>query len=542
MPAQFWARIRAHSVLPAACAALTLAVLAPVLRPGFVLVYDMVFAPRQSVLPASVGLGPALPRSAPADAVVALLTHLVPGDLLQKGILVGTLFAAALGAGRLVPTESTPVRVVAASVYAWNAYVAERLFIGHWPLLLGYACLPWVAAAGLALRRGEPRAWTRLVLTSVPAVLNPTAGLLAAGAGIAAAGRRRAPVAVAVAVVLNAPWWVPSLLHPGGSGADPLGATLFRVRGEGGSPAVLTLLGMGGIWNADVVPTSRTSPLVGFIGVLCVLGAVAGLRPLARRWGSAATASLAGLAVCGLALALAGTVLPATAMRWIGFGLLRDGQKWVAWWALLVALGVALAVERLSRKAVAVAVLPVALLPDLAWGGAGRLEPVRYPHDWTVVRETLSRERHPGDVLVLPLSTYRRFAWNDHRTQLDPAPRALPRTSVTDDALPVDGVVVRGEDARVDQLKSALAAAEPLGPLGIGWVLVEHGTPGPTADTRGLSLVYSGEWLSLYQVPGPVVKATNGPPVAPVLAAIGLALTLIAGALGFRLLSRRAEQ
>jgi hypothetical protein len=541
MPAQFWARIRAHGALPAACAALTLAVLGPVLRPGFVLVYDMVFAPRQSVLPASVGLGPALPRSAPADAVVAVLTHVVPGDLLQKGILVGTLFAAALGAGRLVPTASTPVRLVAASVYAWNAYVAERLFIGHWPLLLGYASLPWAAAAGLALRRGEPRAWARLVLTSVPAVLNPTGGLLAAGAGIAAAGRRRAPVAVAVAVVLNAPWWVPSLLHPGSSGADPLGAALFRVRGEGGSPAPLSLLGLGGIWNADVVPTSRTSPLVGFIGVLFALAAVAGLRPLARRWGVAATASLAGLAVGGLVLALAGTVLPATAMRWVGFGLLRDGQKWVAWWALLVALGAGLAVERLSRKAVVAAVLPVALLPDLAWGGAGRLEPVEYPHDWTVVRETLSRDRHPGDVLVLPLSTYRRFSWNDDRTQLDPAPRALPRTTVTDDTLPVDGVVVRGEDARVDEVKSALAAAQPLGPLGIGWVLVEHGTPGPAVDTRGLSLVYVGRWLSLYEVPNPA-KVDNGPPAAPVFAAIAFALTVIAVALGFRLSPRRAKE
>jgi hypothetical protein len=329
-------------------------------------------------------------------------------------------------------------------------------------------------------------------------------------------------------------------LHPGGSGADPLGATLFRVRGEGGSPAVLTLLGLGGIWNADVVPTSRTSPLVGFIGVLCVLGAVAGLRPLARRWGSAATASLAGLAVGGLALALAGTVLPATAMRWIGFGLLRDGQKWVAWWALLVALGAALAVERLSRKAIAAAVLPVALLPDLAWGGAGRLEPVQYPRDWTVVRQTLSRDGHPGDVLVLPLSTYRRFGWNDNRTQLDPAPRALPRTSVTDDRLPVDGVVVRGEDPRVDRVRSALTAAEPLGPLGIGWVLVEHGTPGPRFDTSKLSLVYSGQWLSLYKVANPA-EVANGPPVAAVLAAIGLALTLIAVALGFRLSRRRAE-
>jgi hypothetical protein len=90
-------------------------------------------------------------------------------------------------------------------------------------------------------------------------------------------------------------------------------------------------------------------------------------------------------------------------------------------------------------------------------------------------------------------------------------------------------------------VKSALAAAQPLGPLGIGWVLVEHGTPGPAVDTRGLSLVYVGRWLSLYEVPNPA-KVDNGPPAAPVFAAIAFALTVIAVALGFRLSPRRARE
>ena len=35
-------------------------------------------------------------------------------------------------------------RLAAGVCYAWNPFVAERLLIGQWALLLGYAGLPWV--------------------------------------------------------------------------------------------------------------------------------------------------------------------------------------------------------------------------------------------------------------------------------------------------------------------------------------------------------------------------------------------------------------
>ena len=40
-----------------------------------------------------------------------------------------------------------PGQFVAATVAIWNPYVAERLLQGHWSLLVGYGCLPWVAYA-----------------------------------------------------------------------------------------------------------------------------------------------------------------------------------------------------------------------------------------------------------------------------------------------------------------------------------------------------------------------------------------------------------
>src|SRR5882672_1043658 len=108
--------------LAAVSVALAIAVLAPLLGRGFVLSYDMVFASRQSLLPDGLGLGSALPRSVPADAVIALATHVIPGDLVQKLVLFLALAGGALGAGRLVPSDSLATKVIASIAYGWTAY------------------------------------------------------------------------------------------------------------------------------------------------------------------------------------------------------------------------------------------------------------------------------------------------------------------------------------------------------------------------------------------------------------------------------------
>ena len=575
------------AAVAAVAVALTAAVLAPVLlHRGFVLVYDMVFVPRQPLLPASIGLGPALPRAVPADAVIALISTVLPGDVLQKLVLVGSLLAAAVGAARLVPTDRAVIRVIAAVGYTWNAYVAERLFIGHWPVLLAYGALPWIFGAGLAVRRGEPRSWPRLVLWMVPAVLGPTGGLLATGAAVAAVGRRHAAPALGVALLLNAPWWLPSMLRPSSAVSDPAAVAAFAARGENWGGAVLSVLGLGGIWNAEVVPPSRGSPIVPVVTVLVAALALYGMRVLARDprghpaprgsrgdpaaqgprghpaprgWGAAPARALLLLGALGLLIAVAGSVPPLDdGLRWAvanvpGAGLLRDGQRWAAWWALPLAIGAALGAEELAgrlpdalgRGAVLVGavLLPFAVLPDLAWGGLGRLNAVRYPSDWPAAAAVISAEPEPGDVLVLPFMTYRSFAWNDHRTQLDPAPRLVPASTVTDDALPVGESVVGGEDPRVAAVRRALADGTPLDALGVRWVLVEHGTPGALpAQLSGLTPRYDGEWVSVYRLDptAPAVPAaTSAAPAPPVLIADGLALVLAGGALLWLLLPGR---
>jgi hypothetical protein len=125
----------------------------------------------------------------------------------------------------------------------------------------------------------------------------------------------------------------------------------------------------------------------------------------------------------------------------------------------------------------------------------------------------VAEDEHNGDVLVLPFGAYRAFDWNDDRPQLDPAPRWLGRPTITDDDLVVDGEAVEGEDLRAREVARVSDDPAALAALGVGWVLVERGTPGrdvPAAVTR-LPLVVDGADLDLYRVPG----ARRGPQPSP---------------------------
>ena len=131
---------------------LPLVLLGPALGRGYVLSYDMVWVPDLALRSDFLGLGTSLPRAVPSDAVVAVLDELLPGMLLQKLVLYGALVLAGAGAARLVEGLSLPARLAAVSVAVWNPFVVERLWIGHWPLLLGYAVVPWMVLAGRRIR------------------------------------------------------------------------------------------------------------------------------------------------------------------------------------------------------------------------------------------------------------------------------------------------------------------------------------------------------------------------------------------------------
>jgi hypothetical protein len=532
-------------------AAVALLVTGPALGSGFVLLRDMVFVPRQDLDLDALGLTGGLPRAVPVDVVMALLTAVVPGDLVQKAVLLALVFAAALGAARLVPPDADGRRGLAAAVaglvYGWSPYLAERLLIGQWTLLVAWAALPWIARSALRVRDRAPRAVPVLVLTCVPAALCPTGLMLAAGVVVAVCGPRRAVVPSAALLGMALPWLVAGALAPSGGASDPAGVAAFAARAENWGGTVVAVLGTGGIWNAGAVPLSRGSALVPLLTLLVLALAIVGWI---GRHASRGGRGLVLLGVLGVVLACAGVVpglhaVLETAVRTVpGGGILRDGQKWAAWWALPLAVGAGLGARRLTGAvrarglgvlavplAGAALLLPLLAVPDLAWGVGGRLQPVDYPADWQHVRDVLAEDGGPGDVLVLPLGAYRAFTWNDGRPQLDPAPRWLTRPTVVDDDLVVGVRTVAGEDPRAADVARVAGDPAALARLGIGWVLVEHGTPGRPvpASITAMRPAYAGEDLDLYRLPGAVAGPlpSLGRVTAVVLAhacALGIAL------------------
>ncbi len=152
-----------------------------------------------------------------------------------------------------------------------------------------------------------------------------------------------------------------------------------------------------------------------------------------------------------------------------GGGLLRDGQKVLAWWVLLTACAAGVAAARLAAQGartaalvVLLALAPPALLPAAAWGAGGRLAAVEVPAEYDALAHEVARAPE-GVVASLPWGQYRAYAWNDGRVGLDLLPRLLDRRVLVDDSLRVrDDLVVPGEDPEAAAVTAALRDRVPV--------------------------------------------------------------------------------
>lgn len=480
---------------------LAVLVLGPLLfAEGFVLVGDMVFVPDQPWKDAWTGGDGGVPRAVPSDAWVSLLDSVVPGALLQRTVLVGIFVGAALGTSRLLRDFAVVPRTAGVVLFVWNPYVLERLAIGHWALLCGYAALPWVASAVLDLRRGGGvRSWSLLVAAlAVAGWASPTGGVLAVVVALVLCwpSWRRAGATLGVGLGINLPWILPAFLNGADQlPPDPFGVAAFAAFDDTGLGVWGSLLTFGGIWKESVVPDSRGEWAFVLASALVVAAAVAGLW-VRRRDPVLPQGPAVGLALGSLLLAGFGAFeFSRPAAEWVvehvpGGGLVRDGQKWVAPWVLVASVGFAAFVEfvlGLQRKvggharvwAVSLVLLPVLAVPSLAWGLQGFLSAEPYPEDWHELRAEMVELGVADDLVVaLPFATYRRFDWKA-RTVLDPAPRFFPGRFVTEDALSVPDGVVGGESALAARIRAATTPeemAEVLSDGGVRWALVHRST------------------------------------------------------------------
>ncbi len=543
---------------PALGLCLGLLALGPGLHRGFLLSYDMVFVPREPLSSALPGLAP--PRAVPSDLVVAIVSRLIPADITQKLLLLSVFVLACAGMAALLDQEPLPARLAAGVFYAWNPYVGERLIIGQWALLLGYAGLPWVLRAVLA---GRP---ARLCLAVLPAVIGgftalTVTALLAIPVALLTRSARTVWLTAAVLAVGSLPWLIPSLLHP--VYADPAGIAAFAARADTPFGTIGSLVMLGGMWNAQTVPAAyggswsalwlviTLASVTGYArlawsgtgeqgagedrGSLCTSPCTqrSTITPTTRhaagrrgrgRWPGLGISAAAGLVIASAGVTAAGRDLLRVAMEaWPGFAVLRDGQQFEAPLALAEAVGFGLMVAWAMRPrslpaavppaqpadpqgtfiALTALVAPVLLLPGLAWGAAGRLHPVWYPAGWLAAARVIDAAPGPGDVLLLPWAADRRPAWNGGEAMLDPWPRLLSRPVIWNDGTQVGDVRLAPDDPQARRLNAIVSGAGPLTAAlraaGVRFVLADAG-PRPGARLPGFTVIVDQPGLVVYEL------------------------------------------
>jgi hypothetical protein len=544
-----------RELLPDVC---VLVLAAVITRPmlfvsGYGLARDMVFTPRQPLTTASLGLGSGAARAAPLDALLGLTGQLVDGTWVGRLAVLGVLALAGCGAHRLVGAWSLPARLLTATLAVWNPFVIERLALGQWALLASYAALPWLAAAliRLSTARWSYRAVAPVVAWLGLASITPTGGLVGAATTMVfgiGRDRRQAGLLVAVAALTQLPWVLPSLLNTASVTSDPAAVSAFAARAERPGGPLLSLIGLGGIWDAGSVPSSRSGPLGYLTTIVAVAALLIGFPRLARTLGAGGRRRLAWLAGVGLLLAAASSVPGSrTIVRWLvdtvpGAGLFRDAQKWLIPFALLVVLCCGAVADRVytaarSRAdvvsvpiAVLAVMLPVLLLPDALGATRNTLTPARYPSDFARVARVVNGH---GAVLTVPIGAYRRFGWGRPVAVADPAPQWFDTRVVVSDELVVGRTKLAGEDPVVARISRDLASGRTIeqaaADASIRWLVVYRDASGIPPLSQ-LAPTYVGGHLAVYRVPGGAgrtAETASSAAVAIVVAVDVVALALV---------------
>jgi hypothetical protein len=483
------------------------------------------------------------------------------------------LWLAGWGAARLaataLPSAGAAGQFIATTLAIWNPYVAERLLQGHWSLLVGYGCLPWVATAMLTQRAAPGGGWlgfSGLIFWIALAGLTPTGLMLAATVALVCivapgAGRSRglcAAVTVGAALVAALPWLTGAVLGSSlttHAAADALGVRAFAPRAEPGLGTLISLASLGGIWNGQAVPASRAT-LFAVWSAVALLGVVlAGLPAAARRSAAAPLLALAAVSVLVASALATGPglhALGALVDALPGLGVLRDGQKWVALAVpgyTLAGAGTAVTLRQWLRplgpagpiaSALVCCVALILALPDLACGVDGKVASVRYPPGWAAVAAAINDgPGRPETVAVLPADTMRRFSWSGPAPVLDPLPRWVRADVLTTGDLAISGVVVPGEGNHARTVQELLLSGpDPaaLAPAGVGWLVVESGSPGDMGAAArtldALAPAYRDDQLALYRIGGQTAGVSSARRSATLVAHLAWLALLTAGAAG----------
>ncbi|HKR82015.1 MAG TPA: hypothetical protein VJR27_03365 [Candidatus Saccharimonadales bacterium] len=478
-------------------------VMLPLFKPGYVLTVDLVFTPK-------IPLPDSLSASYPFWAVLHFINILVQAQIIEKALLFAVLVLAGFGAHSFVEKLQAKsadglagrwAAYFAGVFYMFNPFVYSRFMAGQFMVLLGYALIPFFAAALWQFCKKPERNGALLVAlwTTVVAIVSiHTLGLLAVIAitmGALFALQRRhdkrwlvgflkwAGMGLGLTLVLNSYWLVPLLFGHGPTAHIVDGFTRSDLHafatGSRGFGLVGNVLGLQGFWgdsknlflvSQDVFSWWRV-PIV-LLWALVLYGVTVGLR---RQRG--VTLAFIALAFIGMVLSIgtAGTFF-APVNEWFVntlpfFAGYREPQKFVALIALAyVYFGsvAVISIVQLAQKqkalkdhaqtiAFVMCLLPLLCAPLMPWGFHGQLHAAEYPVEWNAINDRLTAEcRKDCKVLFLPWHLYMRYSFAG-RIIADPAPKFFHSSIVASSDPELQGAAPYG----LSPTQKAMAATIP---------------------------------------------------------------------------------
>lgn len=417
---------------------ISLLVLLPLLLPGFILSLDMVFVPDPQ-FPESVS------NTYPFECLLWLLGLILPGDILQKIILLSILVFSGVGMHLLIrqlrplslPNRFWTIACWAGGIfYMINPFIYSRFMAGQWLFLLGYALLPFfvrsliILIAQPTMRRGII---TGLIATIITCLSIHHIGILAIAtlACICIPFFRRRPAIVkplvkagaagiGIFVLLSSFWLIPSLVGSSDMSSvstfDKSHHEAFATDGGNLLGRIANVIRLQGFWaeSQQLFALPQTvipgwGILFGIMWIIIIAGAV-------FAWKKSHTAAGIGIAFIVIGIALSVTPLIQEASRIFPLlGGYREPHKFASLitfgFAILFAFGVARILTKVRWPAywsAALLCLPLLLASTMLWGFAGQLSPKHYPQQWHEMNSKLT-----GTTLFLPWHQYASFSFSD---------------------------------------------------------------------------------------------------------------------------------
>ncbi len=475
--------------------------------------WDQVIGSHIPLPPGFAGGGAELPRRVPFYGPLALLSQVMPGPAVVGLLLIAAVTLAVMGTFRLVGPDL--IGLVLATAYGISPFVLTRAAVGHLPLVVATAALPWLlhaltqcsdtrtqrSNADGHLPRRAVVAWSLAYAFtgSSGAVL----GLVPLGLAIigGSASAKRKTVDLALTAACQILWIGPGLMVLARGASFPTSpGESFATRAIG--PGAVGRLASGGgffIGSEDVA--ARAGAWAVALGVLLLLAGLIGLRAR-RRSDLIVRCGLVGAALVLVAMEPIGRLGWFRLVEFGPLGVLREPQKFWPRTGLALATGAAhlwravgknmpsdsahrtATVQPLGLAAAGLGLVLVvgAAQPGLM-GADGRLVAHHKPSAWIDIETVLTR-RMAGSgaeetIAVFPWNRYDRLELSRGRMVLQPAPWLIGG-DVLISANPGLGPTAseRTEDLQLElqRLDGQVRAGKPIAPelraIGVDWVLV----------------------------------------------------------------------